>query len=194
MREKIIRKAHILAPPQSHSFLFSFPFFSNLFSLFSLSPFLYLSLKKPVMVVAKDEWVATALTDDQMVVELLLRLKHAGTVESDNNPAANLPLLRWGFRQRRSRPSRLGVGGFLKKETDSARASPMTPLCWSGGSGSGGSTCPSAVTADCFEDTSRQTSCSTSTGSGSKVCSIRLIRFSKSHSSPESSFWFRSGR
>ncbi|CAH2061054.1 unnamed protein product [Thlaspi arvense] len=128
------------------------------------------SLKKP-MAVANDEWVTAALTDDEMVVELLLRLKHAGTVESENNPAASPPLLRWGFRQRRSRPSRfgVGVGGFLKKETDSARASPMTPLCWSGGSGSGGSTCPSAATADGFEDTSLQTSCSTSTGSGSKA-------------------------
>ncbi|XP_024014337.1 uncharacterized protein LOC18022188 isoform X2 [Eutrema salsugineum] len=128
------------------------------------------------MSVTKDEWVTAALTDDEMVVELLLRLKHAGTVVSDDNPAANLPLLQWGFRQRRSRPSRLGVGvgGFLKKETDSARASPMTPLCWSGGSGSGGSgsggsTCPSAATADGFEHTSRQASCSTSTGSGSKA-------------------------
>ncbi|CAA7032918.1 unnamed protein product [Microthlaspi erraticum] len=125
------------------------------------------------MTVTQDEWVASALTDDEMVVELLLRLKHAGTVESEDNPAANLPELRWGIRQRRSRPSRLGVGvgvgvgGYLKKETDSARASPMTPLCWSGGSGSRGSTSPSAVTADGFEDTSRQSSCSTSTRSGS---------------------------
>ncbi|XP_010429517.1 PREDICTED: uncharacterized protein LOC104713987 isoform X2 [Camelina sativa] len=125
--------------------------------------------KKPKMV---DEWVETALTDDVMLVELLLRLKHAGTVKSDNH-AVNLPELRWGIRQRRSRPSRLGVnvggvGGYLKKETDSgsARASPMTPLCWSGGSGSGGSTSPSTATADGFEDTSRLASCSTS---GSKA-------------------------
>ncbi|KAF8080211.1 hypothetical protein N665_0965s0012 [Sinapis alba] len=113
-------------------------------------------MKKP-MAVTQDEWVTAALTDNAVVVELLLRLKHAGTVES-----ANLPLLRWGSRQPRSR---LGVGGLLKKETDSARASPMTPLCWSGGSGSGGSSCP---TADGFEDTSRQSTCSTSTGYGSK--------------------------
>ncbi|XP_010472525.1 PREDICTED: uncharacterized protein LOC104752157 [Camelina sativa] len=127
------------------------------------------SVKKPKMV---DEWVETALTDDVMLVELLLRLKHAGTVKSDNQ-AVNLPELRWGIRQRRSRPSRLGgvvnvggVGGYLKKETDSARASPMTPLCWSGGSGSGRSTSPSTATADGFEDTSRLASCSTS---GSKA-------------------------
>ncbi|KAF8110888.1 hypothetical protein N665_0078s0078 [Sinapis alba] len=117
----------------------------------------------------KDEWVATAMTDDEMVVELLLRLKHAGTVVSED-PSTNLPPLRWGVRQRRSRSSRFGGGGVvaLKKDVDSVRGSPKTPLAWSGGSGSGGggSASPSA---DGFEDTSRQASCSTSTVSGSKV-------------------------
>ncbi|VVB10729.1 unnamed protein product [Arabis nemorensis] len=124
----------------------------------------------------KDDWVEAAMTDDEMVVELLLRLKHAGTVVADN-PTANLPPLRWGIRQRRSRSSRFGGGGggvlvTLKKDVDSVRASPKTPLSWSGGSGSGGgcSASPSsAATADGFEDTSRQASCSTSTGSGSKA-------------------------
>ncbi|KAL0676511.1 hypothetical protein Bca4012_004492 [Brassica carinata] len=45
--------------------------------------------------VGADEWVTAALTEDAVVVELLLRLKHAGTVES----AANTPLLRWGSRK-----------------------------------------------------------------------------------------------
>ncbi|XP_024005743.1 uncharacterized protein LOC18030259 isoform X2 [Eutrema salsugineum] len=123
-------------------------------------------------IAVKDEWVAAAMTDDELVVELLLRLKHAGTAVAEN-PAVNLPPLRWGIRQRRSRSSRFGGGGVpvsLKKDVDSARASPKTPLSWSGGSGSGGcSTSPSAATADGFEDTSRQASCSTSTGSGSKI-------------------------
>lgn len=128
------------------------------------------------MMVMKDDWVVAAMTEDDMVVELLLRLKHAGTVVADN-PALNLPPLRWGIRQRRSRSSRFGGGGgvlvSLKKDVDSARASPKTPLSWSGGSGSGGgSASPSAATADGFEDTSRQASCSTSTGSGSKVPSL----------------------
>ncbi|KAL0660183.1 hypothetical protein Bca4012_080768 [Brassica carinata] len=114
------------------------------------------------MTTVKDEWVAAAMTDDQMVVELLLRLKHAGTVAAEN-PETNL---RWGIRQRRSRSSRFGGGVTLKKGVDSVRGSPKTPLSWSGGSGSGGaSASPSA------EDTSRQASCSTSTGSGSKVVS-----------------------
>jgi hypothetical protein len=119
---------------------------------------------------AKDDWVAVAITDDDLVVELLLRLKHAGTVVSDN-PAVILPPLRWGIRQRRSRSSRFGGGGgvlvSLKKDVDSVRASPKTPLSWSGGSGSGGGS--ASPSADGFEDNSRQASCSTSTGSGSKV-------------------------
>ncbi|CDY13471.1 BnaA03g51890D [Brassica napus] len=115
------------------------------------------------MTTVKDEWVAAAMTDDQMVVELLLRLKHAGTVAAEN-PASNLAPMRWGIRQRRSRSSRFGGGVTLKKDADSVRGSPKTPLSWSGGSGSGGaSASPSA------EDTSRQASCSTSTGSGSKA-------------------------
>ncbi|RIA05314.1 hypothetical protein BRARA_K00380 [Brassica rapa] len=115
------------------------------------------------MTTVKDEWVAAAMTDDQMVVELLLRLKHAGTVAAEN-PETNLAPMRWGIRQRRSRSSRLGGGVTLKKDADSVRGSPKTPLSWSGGSGSGGaSASPSA------EDTSRQASCSTSTGSGSKA-------------------------
>lgn len=127
------------------------------------------------MTAVKDDWVVAAMTDDEMVVELLLRLKHAGTVVADK-PAVNLPPFRWGIRQRRSRSSRFaggGVGGVivsLKKDVDSVRASPKTPLSWSGGSGSrGGSASPSA---DGFEDNSRQASCSTSTGSGSKVPSL----------------------
>ncbi|CAG7884897.1 hypothetical protein HID58_013082 [Brassica napus] len=115
------------------------------------------------MTTLKDEWVAAAMTDDQMVVELLLRLKHTGTVAAEN-PETNLAPMRWGIRQRRSRSSRSGGGVALKKDADSVRGSPKTPLSWSGGSGSGGaSASPSA------EDTSRQASCSTSTGSGSKA-------------------------
>ncbi|CAH8328302.1 unnamed protein product [Eruca vesicaria subsp. sativa] len=115
----------------------------------------------------KDKWVAAAMTDDQMVVELLIRLKHAGTVVSED-PDSNLHPLRWGIRQRRSRPSRFGVGVALKKkDVDSARGSPKTPLSWSGGSGSGGGS--ASPSGDGFEDTSGQASCSTSTGSGSKV-------------------------
>ncbi|KFK29817.1 hypothetical protein AALP_AA7G182800 [Arabis alpina] len=147
-------------------------------------------------VTVKDDWVEAAMTHDEMVVELILRLKHAGTVVSDDTEA-NLPPLRWGIRQRRSRSSRFGGGGgggvvvTLKKDVDSVRASPKTPLSWSGGSGSGGGSPSSAATADGFEDVSRQASCSTSTGSGSKafltneISSFSIKRLKKRKSSSE---------
>ncbi|CAN8326883.1 unnamed protein product [Cochlearia groenlandica] len=125
----------------------------------------------------KDEWVAAAMTDNQMVAELLIRLKHSDTVVSRNS-TANLPPLRWGIRQRRSRPSRFGVSGggdalvSVKKDVDSARGSPKTPLSWSDGSGSSGgdSASPSVAIAGGFDYTSRQTSCSAaSTRPRSKV-------------------------
>ncbi|KAF8055975.1 hypothetical protein N665_1279s0009 [Sinapis alba] len=128
----------------------------------------------------KDEWVAAAMTDDQMVIELLIRLKQAGTTVS-SNPSTNLLPLQWGIRKRRSRSSRFGGGGVLvtlKKDVDSAKGSPKTPLSWSDGSGSGGGASaspPSAVAADGFEDISRQASCSTSTGSGSKTFPTNVI-------------------
>ncbi|KAJ0247396.1 hypothetical protein HA466_0168120 [Hirschfeldia incana] len=133
---------------------------------------------------AKDEWVAAAMTDDQMVIELLLRLKQAETTVSEN-PSTNLLPLQWGIRQRRSRSSRFRGGGgggtvrvTLKKDVDSARGSPKTPLSWSDGSGSGGgdsASPPSAAAADGFEETSRQASCSTSTVSGSKAFPTNVI-------------------
>ncbi|CAN8273280.1 unnamed protein product [Cochlearia groenlandica] len=122
----------------------------------------------------KDEWVTAAMTNNHMVAELLIRLKHADTVVSESSPA-NLPPSRWGNHQRRSKSSRFGGGGggvlvSSKREVDSVRASPKTPFSWSDGSGSrGGSASPSAATADGFEDNSLKASCSTSSGSRSKV-------------------------
>lgn len=193
MREYINIKegSYIRLLSQFHN-LFSFPFFSLIsLSYFSIAvPMRLTSLKKPKMA---DDWMTTALTDDEMVVELLLRLKQAGTVKSEN-PEPNLPIFRWGIRQRRSRPSRFGVNvgvgvrNFMKKETDSARASPMTPLCWSGGSGSDRSTSPSAATVDGSEDSSRQANCSTSTGSVYKVSLVTSPNLSSPSSSGSSFF------
>ncbi|XP_010526230.1 PREDICTED: uncharacterized protein LOC104803849 [Tarenaya hassleriana] len=128
------------------------------------------------MVVAKDDWVTAAMTDNQMVVELLLRLNQAKTMTADSQPLL-LPPSRWGVRQRRSRSSRF-AGCSVKKEADSVRGSPVTPLSWSGGSRSGG------CSADGFEETSRQASCSTSaTGSGSKALPANEITSSLSNRS-----------
>lgn len=97
----------------------------------------------------KDEWIRAAMTDDNVVVELLVRLKQAQAAPPA--PKSALPILRWGIRQPRSRPMLLRCDA--KRDGDfnvSARGSPTTPLCWSGGSGDAS---PSA--ADGFEETSK---------------------------------------
>ncbi|KAK8660703.1 hypothetical protein V6N13_051618 [Hibiscus sabdariffa] len=98
----------------------------------------------------EDGWVQAAITDDNVVVELLLRLKQ----QAQAAPKSALPALKWGMRQRRSRPALFRFDA--KRDGDfnaGARGSPTTPLCWSGGSsGSGSDSSPSA--ADGFEETS----------------------------------------
>ncbi|KAK8654908.1 hypothetical protein V6N13_107504 [Hibiscus sabdariffa] len=95
--------------------------------------------------VVKDEWVQAAIADDNVVVEFLVRLKQAQAAPSPSKSA-----LKWGIRQRRSRPMLLRCD--VKRDGDfnvCARGSPTTPLCWSGGSSDAS---PSAV--DGFEETS----------------------------------------
>ncbi|KAK4427956.1 hypothetical protein Salat_1564600 [Sesamum alatum] len=87
---------------------------------------------------ADEEWVKAAMTDDMMVVELLLRLHHAPRRQPPLKPAAvagALPL-EWSVRQRRSKS--VSVNNHPKKPAH--RASPTTPLSWSGATSfSGGS-------------------------------------------------------
>ncbi|XP_065850658.1 uncharacterized protein [Euphorbia lathyris] len=107
------------------------------------------------MTVVKDEWVRAAMTDDRVVVELLLRLKQA-QASLKPQPQPVIPL-RWGLRLPRSKPCTSVSLRCDRKENDfPARFSPTTPLSWSGGGG-GGSSSPSA-TADGFEETSRRVS------------------------------------
>ncbi|KAJ9184068.1 hypothetical protein P3X46_007848 [Hevea brasiliensis] len=103
----------------------------------------------------KDEWIRAAMTDDRVVVELLVRLKQAQAAATAK-PQAVIPL-RWGLRLPRSNTTtaissvRCDVVCRRKEGDSSARCSPTTPLSWSGGGG--GSASPSA-TADGVEDTS----------------------------------------
>lgn len=127
----------------------------------------------------KDDWVGAALTDDSVVVELLVRLKQTQAAKSMVTPLA---ALRWGMRQPRSRSLRCDAVSQRGKEgdsTNSARASPTTPLSWSGG---GGAASPSA-TGDAFEETSRHRPSSVR----SKVCVfLSLYTFSPSSLSSSS--------
>lgn len=106
------------------------------------------------MTMVKDDWIRAAMTDDGVVVELLVRLKQAQAA-APAKPQAVIPL-RWGLRLPRSKAATAVSSGRCdvvcrRKDGDSsARCSPTTPLSWSGG---GGAASPSA-TADGFEDTS----------------------------------------
>ncbi|OMO90738.1 hypothetical protein COLO4_18921 [Corchorus olitorius] len=89
------------------------------------------------------------MTDDNVVVELLVRLKQAQAAPPA--PKSAVAALKWGIRQPRSRP--ISMRCDTKKDGDfsvSTRGSPTTPLSWSGG---GGAASPSA--ADGSEETSR---------------------------------------
>ncbi|KAE8723632.1 Detected protein of unknown function [Hibiscus syriacus] len=83
---------------------------------------------------SEDEWVKQALTDSTLAAKALLSLFRSESPPPRSASATSQALqLEWSVRQRRSKQ-------FLKKKAEQARASPNTPLCWSGGvsvSGSG---------------------------------------------------------
>ncbi|XVF24709.1 hypothetical protein REPUB_Repub13aG0150800 [Reevesia pubescens] len=82
----------------------------------------------------EEEWVKEAMADAMLVAEVLLSLVQAESPPSPppdhsakNNTASSPALqLEWSVRQRRSRQA-------LRKKGETARASPTTPLSWSGG-------------------------------------------------------------
>ncbi|KAL4626612.1 hypothetical protein ACB092_05G109700 [Castanea dentata] len=92
-----------------------------------------------------DEWVKEAMTDDTVVVGLLLRLFEA----PQPKPVEAVLRLGWTVRQRRSKSAPRHGDSTTKKKAEPARASPTTPLSWSGAtSASGGAL-------DGFEESSR---------------------------------------
>ncbi|KAL2554891.1 hypothetical protein Fot_08510 [Forsythia ovata] len=69
-----------------------------------------------------EEWIKEAMADDTMVVELLVRLN-----QSHSTPPPPPQSLKWSVRQRRSKP--VAVNNV---KNPAPRASPTTPLSWSG--------------------------------------------------------------
>ncbi|CAM8916492.1 unnamed protein product [Rhodiola kirilowii] len=92
-----------------------------------------------------DEWTVAAVTEDALVADLLLTLKHSSEawtatmkarIESDS-ASGGLETFGWGRRKARTRPC---VTRFvLDKKRSRATRSPTTPLSWSGGSSVSGS-------------------------------------------------------
>lgn len=106
----------------------------------------------------EDEWVKKAMTDDSLVADVLLQLKHAPLPPVPEKQPLNIV---WTVRQRRSKfgPTHDEDGN---KKIGTERASPTTPLSWSG------ATCASGGAPDGCEESSRPAQ--TTNGSRSKVC------------------------
>ncbi|KAL7114268.1 hypothetical protein ACP275_04G110000 [Erythranthe tilingii] len=105
---------------------------------------------------AEEEWVRAAITDDTMVAEFLVRL-HGAAPPPPSKPAA-LPRLEWSVRQRRSRVPVAAVNNNHPKKHHEQRASPTTPLSWSGATSPSGGSAGSggAAAVDGREDSSGQ--------------------------------------
>ncbi|KAK4274473.1 hypothetical protein QN277_017684 [Acacia crassicarpa] len=89
-----------------------------------------------------DEWVGAAMTNDMVVVELLIHLRQSQAAPKSHPLTAAAVTPSWGLKQPRSRLT------TRWKDADSTRCSPTTPLSWSGAAS------PS-VTADDYEESSR---------------------------------------
>ncbi|CAI9771467.1 unnamed protein product [Fraxinus pennsylvanica] len=87
-------------------------------------------------VLTDDDWIRAALTDDAVVVELLLRLWKSSSSEPSSKPPCSIPLppQKWGLRQTRSKPVTVIKKESATTTTTNTRFSPTTPLTsWSGG-------------------------------------------------------------
>lgn len=81
-----------------------------------------------------EDWIHEAMCDDSLVAEALICLLHAEP-QTKSGGASDLKL-KWTVRQRRTKAASL-----RKKGDENTRASPTTPLSWSGAtsfSGGGG--------------------------------------------------------
>ncbi|KAI4355795.1 hypothetical protein L6164_004535 [Bauhinia variegata] len=92
-----------------------------------------------------EDWVKVAMADDALVVRLLLRLSQPRPPP----PPKKTLQLDWTVRQRRSRSAPRHLGA--EKKGEPTRASPTTPLSWSG------ATSASGCGGDGYEESSRPT-------------------------------------
>ncbi|CAL5327601.1 unnamed protein product [Camellia sinensis] len=127
-----------------------------------------------------EDWVGAAMSDESMAAELLVRLRRAKPPPPPPPPPSALPF-KWSVRQPRSRPMMLN-----KKLIP--RASPSTPLSWSGATSVSG--VAAAAAADGSEESS-QLPLNRPDATRSKVCFFSLRRSSICRSTPA---WFVSGK
>lgn len=84
-----------------------------------------------------DDWVKLAMKDDVAVVGVLLDIRHAESPPPMLHGASPALKLEWSVRQRRSKHVPRQQSDVVdikkkKKAEESTRASPTTPLSWSG--------------------------------------------------------------
>nr|POF09039.1 u-box domain-containing protein 33 [Quercus suber] len=96
---------------------------------------------------SNDEWVKEAMTDDTVVVDFLLRLFQAQPPLP--KPIQAVLCLGWTVRQRCSKSAPRHSDSATKKKAEPRRASPTTPLSWSG------ATFASGGALDGFKESSR---------------------------------------
>ncbi|KAL1221038.1 hypothetical protein V5N11_012300 [Cardamine amara subsp. amara] len=91
------------------------------------------------------DWIREAMCDDSLVAEALICLHHAEPPPHVKSGDASDLKLKWSVRQRRTKAA------VVRKKGDNTRASPTTPLSWSGatsfsgGGGGGGGSGAAAV-------------------------------------------------
>nr|GEV11292.1 hypothetical protein [Tanacetum cinerariifolium] len=92
----------------------------------------------------EEYWVTSALTNDNIVADFLVRMKQLQPPSSSSQQPSTskttttiwLTPIRWGHRKSRSKPPPTIVNNntaTIKQHQQSG--SPTTPLCWSGGAG-----------------------------------------------------------
>lgn len=119
-----------------------------------------------------EEWVEAAMSDDNMVVELLLRLNQSNPRMSATFKQTALPL-EWSVRQRRSKP--IAIDSAFKP---AFRGSPTTPLSWSGATSISGGCVGSAGTVDVSpEESSRSSDPKLSKPTRSEVCNCVVYSY-----------------
>ncbi|OAP17158.1 hypothetical protein AXX17_AT1G16570 [Arabidopsis thaliana] len=96
------------------------------------------------------DWIHEAMGDDSLVAEALICLLHAepSLPETKSGGASDLKL-KWSVRQRRTKAATL-----RKKRDHDTRASPTTPLSWSGATSFSGGGGGAAAAVDGFEESS----------------------------------------
>lgn len=142
-------------------FFSSSPLFATISPSFSLS-LTQLSLSRNggrsnLEPMTGGDWIESAMCDDSLVAEALICLHHSEPPPPPPPPeksgdASDLKL-KWSVRQRRTK----AASPSSRKKGDHTRASPTTPLSWSGAtsfSGGGGGGSGGAAAVDGFEESS----------------------------------------